>query len=139
MNAAPVRCDDLSSLTNIYESVMYSRRVQTKRCYLQEDIEDSVLTGVQQVNISVTDGTDMGQVRYQATVTNNSSPDVLISSIDGEQDMELHVVQLNDSGNRLSCTIYREGDVLDNFVSSISFHDDDGTELNIVKQELVNQ
>lgn len=137
MNAAPVQCNDLHSLSNIYESVMYDRQIKTRRKYVAEDSTDSVLAGVQQVNISVTDGTDMGQVRYQATVTDNSSPDVLISQIDGEQDMELHVVQLNDSGNRLSCTIYREGDVLDNFVSSISFHDDAGSELNIVKQELV--
>ncbi|MDC3298516.1 hypothetical protein OAU81_00430 [bacterium] len=102
-----------------------------------EDIENGVFAGVQQINVSVTDGTDMGEVRYQATVTDNSSPDVIISSIDGEESMELHVVQLNDDGNRLSVTVYREGDVLDNFVSSINFHDDDGIELNIVKQELV--
>lgn len=137
MNNAQVHCNDLHSLTNIYESVMYDRRVKTRRRYLLEDIEDSVFAGVQQVNVSVTDGTDMGVVRYQATVMDNSSPDVIISSIDGEDNMELHVVQLNDDGNRLSCTVYREGDVLDNFVSSINFHDDEGTELNIVKQELV--
>jgi hypothetical protein len=137
MNSTQVHCNDLHSLTNIYESVMYERRVKTRRKYLLEDIGDNVFAGVQQVNVSVTDGTDMGEVRYQATVMDNSSPDVIISSIDGEEGMELHVVQLNDAGNRLSCTVYREGDVLDNFVSSINFHDDGGTELNIVKQELV--
>lgn len=137
MNKTQVHCNDLHSLTDIYESVMYERRVRTRRSYLLEDIENGVFAGVQQVNVSVTDGTDMGEVRYQATVIDNSSPDVIISSIDGEESMELHVVQLNDDGNRLSCTVYREGDVLDNFVSSISFHDDGGTELNIVKQELV--
>lgn len=137
MNATQVHCNDLHSLTNIYESVMYDRRIKTRRRYLIEDIENSVFAGVQQINVSVTDGTDMGEVRYQATVTDNSSPDVIISSIDGEESMELHVVQLNDDGNRLSVTVYREGDVLDNFVSSINFHDDDGIELNIVKQELV--
>jgi hypothetical protein len=116
---------------------MYNRQHQMRRGYLYEDVEDSVLSGVQQVNISVTDGADMGQVRYQATVIDNSTPNVLISSIDGEKNMELHVVQLNDSGNRLSCTIYDDGNVADNFVSGISFHDDGGTELNIVKQEMV--
>lgn len=137
MNTTQVQCNDLHSLTDIYESVMYQRRVKTRRSYLIEEIENGVFAGVQQVNVSVTDGNDMGEVRYQATVTDNSSPDVIISSIDGEENMELHVVQLNDDGNRLSCTVYREGDVLDNFVSSINFHDDEGTELNIVKQELV--
>jgi len=137
MNTPLIQCNDLHTLSNIYESTMYNRQHQMRRGYLYEDVEDSVLSGVQQVNISVTDGADMGQVRYQATVIDNSTPNVLISSIDGEKNMELHVVQLNDSGNRLSCTIYDDGNVADNFVSGISFHDDGGTELNIVKQEMV--
>ena len=76
-------------------------------------------------------------MKYKAFVLPDSPKNTLIGQVVGEENTLVKVTKLPTSDKSLNVTIYQNDDVIDTFVTSINFFDEEEGELNIIKQELV--
>ena len=139
LKGLPAKTDDSVSLCSIYDTM---RGVIIQEIDLTNTPEDgdetvSIFSAVREINVSIETDTSIGTVKYKAVVLPDSPRNELIGEVLGEDNMLIKVTKLPTGEKSLNVTIYQGGDVVDTFVTKISFFDREEGELNIIKQELV--
>ena len=139
LKGQPAKTDDSVSLCSIYDTMCGTLIQEIDLTNTPEDDDETVniFSAVQEINVSIQTDTSIGVMKYKAAVLPDSPRNELIGEVLGEDNMLVKVTKLPTSEKSLNVTIYQGGDVVDTFVTNISFFDRDEGELNIIKQELV--
>ena len=135
------RNTDLSDLIGVYEASVMMRQVIYEAPIDiptgDEDI-DSSFNRIIEINVSIATGTEIGDVQYKCDVDRDkSTSQVLTGIVRDNPDMSIVVTKLPSNNNSLNVQLYDGGEVVERFVTTIAFYDEDEMELNITKQELV--